>query len=101
MPKQFNYVYDLSEEWMKWQKLPFVFAAWVSNKPLDKQFLQKFNQVLKLGVNNIEKAVAKYQIDLISQSAQIEYLNNDISYNLDESKRKGLELFLRYIQQKK
>lgn len=97
LPKQFNYVYDLSEEWMKWQKLPFVFAAWVSNKPLDKQFLQKFNQVLKLGVNNIEKAVAKYQIDLISQSAQIEYLNNDISYNLDESKRKGLELFLNNI----
>jgi chorismate dehydratase len=42
LPKQFNYTYDLSEEWMKWQKLPFVFAAWVSNKKLDDSFYQSF-----------------------------------------------------------
>lgn len=97
LPKKFNYVYDLSEEWMKWQKLPFVFAAWVSNKPLDKPFLQKFNQVLKHGVTNIDKAIEKYSIDFITTEAQSSYLKSDISYTLDESKQKGLELFLGMI----
>jgi chorismate dehydratase len=98
LPKQFNYTYDLSEEWMKWQKLPFVFAAWVSNKKLDDSFINLFNQVLAEGVNHIGEAISKYKLDLISAEAQAEYLKNDISYNLDEEKRKGLEQFLKKVK---
>ncbi|MEX2380472.1 MAG: menaquinone biosynthesis protein [Vicingaceae bacterium] len=98
LPKKFNYVYDLSEEWMKWQKLPFVFAAWVSNKKLDDSFIDLFNQVLADGVNHIDEAISKYKLDLISSEALTDYLKNDISYPLDEEKRKGLALFLEKIK---
>lgn len=98
LPKQFKYIYDLSEEWMKWQKLPFVFAAWVSNKKMEDSFIKDFNQVLADGINHIDEAIAKYKLNLISPYAQADYLKNDISYSLDENKQKGLELFLSTIR---
>ncbi len=33
-----SYIYDLGLEWKKFTGLPFVFAAWVSNKKLDIRF---------------------------------------------------------------
>jgi chorismate dehydratase len=34
LEQQFKYVYDLGAIWMKHTGLPFVFAAWISNRPL-------------------------------------------------------------------
>lgn len=98
LPKQFEYIYDLSEEWMKWQNLPFVFATWVSNKKLPDSFIELFNQVIGNGVTHIENAVAKYQVNFIPRQKQIDYLTNDISYPFDQNKRKGLSLFLDHIR---
>ena len=39
----FPYVYDLSNAWKKFSGLPFVFACWVSNKPLDPSFKKAFS----------------------------------------------------------
>jgi predicted solute-binding protein len=61
-------------------------------------FINLFNQVLAEGVNHIGEAISKYKLDLISAEAQAEYLKNDISYNLDEEKRKGLEQFLKKVK---
>ena len=41
----FPFVYDLSEEWKKFGGLPFVFACWVSNKPLDSSFKKPFSSL--------------------------------------------------------
>lgn len=95
--KKHNYSYDLSEEWMKWQKLPFVFAAWVSNKKLPTHFIQQFNSVLKHGVDHIDEAIDKYNLDIITPEAQKKYLKHSISYSLDQEKRKGLQTFLDLI----
>lgn len=99
LPKNFNYTYDLSEEWMNWQNLPFVFAAWVSNKKLENSFIELFNRVLAEGVNHIHEAIAQYDLGLIPKESQADYLNNNISYFLDEEKKKGLELFLKMINE--
>ncbi|MGI8892212.1 MAG: menaquinone biosynthetic enzyme MqnA/MqnD family protein, partial [Bacteroidia bacterium] len=48
---KFPFVYDLAEEWYKFTKLPFVFAAWVANKDLPESFLQAFNEALSFGVH--------------------------------------------------
>ena len=91
---KFKYVYDLSAIWKLHTGLPFVFACWIPNKKIDEDFQKEFNNALKFGVNNIEKA--------IDSSAEIyshcinpaDYLNNKISYHLDAEEIKGMELFL-------
>ncbi len=39
--------------------LPFVFACWTANKPIENDFIEEFNSVLGSGVNNIDKVVEK------------------------------------------
>ena len=38
-----NYIYDLGSAWKDMTGLPFVFAAWVSNKTLSENFIKAFN----------------------------------------------------------
>ena len=92
---RFNYIYDLSEEWNKMTGLPFVFACWVANKPLDEEFLVPFNAALKFGILNIDLLAKAEKFS----ETQKDYLVNSIQYELDSEKRKGLELYLRLIQQ--
>lgn len=99
LASQYKYSYDLSEEWMKWQNLPFVFAAWVSNRPLSQPFVEEFNQIMAYGVSHIEEAVNYFKLDILPFDQQISYLRNDISYELDEEKKKGLRIFLNHIKE--
>ena len=85
------FIYDLGEAWKKFTSLPFVFAAWVSNKKLDDQFIEDFNKANQDGVNNISKVIAATDYPLFDLN---KYYNNFINYNLDERKRKGLQKFL-------
>ncbi|MCA0431364.1 MAG: menaquinone biosynthesis protein [Bacteroidetes bacterium] len=98
LKNKFNFEYDLATEWFNLTGLPFVFAAWVANEKLNDNFIEEFNTVLKYGVNNIDSAVNElnknYNKDFI-----IDYLKNKISYNLDDGKKIGLELFLKKIKQ--
>ncbi len=96
--RKFNYCYDLSEEWMKWKGLPFVFAAWVSNKKLSKKFIDHFNEVLSKGVQCIDESIAHYNSDRLSSERQQLYLKKFIDYDLDEQKKQGLALFLEEIK---
>lgn len=94
----FIYKYDLAEEWIKYTKLPFVFATWVANKKIDNNFISEFNSALKYGVSNIDMAVANYDNSFISKDLTQEYLSNNISFLFDNRKKQGLELFLKYIK---
>lgn len=94
---KYTYSYDLAEEWQKFTQLPFVFACWVANKKLPDKFINEFNEALKYGIDNRSTLIA----DLIKQnnySTNIEiYLNQNIKYEYDDSKKKALNLFLDYI----
>jgi chorismate dehydratase len=95
----FPFVYDLSEQWMKFTQLPFVFAAWVANKPLNDDFILRFNQSLKMGLSNISEAIDVYNH---SHTYNLEeYLTQYISYNLDSKKHKAIEHFLNLAKQLK
>ena len=87
--KQFSHTWDLSEEWYKFKKMPFVFAAWTANKKLDEQFLSEFNAALALGVGNISAAIAQQSNGIDKKTAE-EYFEKYISYDFDSLKRKGL-----------
>ena len=96
--KNYKYCYDLSEQWYLFTGLPFVFATWTSNKHIESYFLSKFNKALQYGVNNLMKAVNEIPDNSALEKPELlEYLSNDISYTLDENKKKGLNLFLNLI----
>ena len=96
LSKKYKYQYDLAEEWYNFTKLPFAFACWVSNKKLPKSFADELNLALSFGVNHIKEStsLAKLQLD---EKKLLKYLTDDIDYNLDNDKRKSIELFLNYL----
>ena len=98
--KNFSYVYDLADEWIKFTNKPFVFAAWVANKKLDKQFIEDFNNALEFGTKNIDKVVkAAHDLNLPKQFDLKEYLIKNIDYNFDSKKSEGMKLFLKYAEE--
>ena len=97
LENKYPYSYDLAEEWLKFTKLPFVFACWVANKKLPDSFITAFNEALKYGVDNRTKLIAEL-IEQNTYSTNVtHYLNNNIKYNYDHSKMQALDLFLDYI----
>ncbi|MES2513524.1 MAG: menaquinone biosynthesis protein [Bacteroidota bacterium] len=91
------YQYDLAEEWQKYTGLPFVFACWVSNIPLEPEFIHEFNDALKYGIDHIMESVAEKPNNTKGFDAY-DYLKNKISYNLDTDKRKALNRFLELMK---
>lgn len=90
-----NYKYDLAAAWIEFTGLPFVFAAWVANKRLPQTFIYEFNEANKKGLQNLNASVAEN----ISPHYDLKkYYTENISYDLTEEKRKGLNKFLSYLK---
>lgn len=97
--KKIRYIYDLSYEWFKFTDLPFVFAAWVSNRELTEVFVNEFNEALRLGLERKDVAIKEFRNNNLNSDIDIEtYLSFDISYSLDQEKRKGMDLFLKMLK---
>lgn len=96
---KYPYVYDLGEIWKLHTGLPFVFAAWVANKALDIDFLQKFKDACKIGLSSIDEIVKDYQSVNNDHFDLEDYYKVYMSYPLDESKKAGLELFLSKVSE--
>jgi chorismate dehydratase len=90
-----EHIYDLGFAWKELTGLPFVFAAWISNKKLDDKFVQQFNAANKYGLDNINELLntLKYSVYDLHH-----YYDKHISYPFDGEKRKGLDLFLSYLR---
>jgi len=89
------YIYDLGKAWKDMTGLPFVFAAWISNKPLDPSFVRAFDAANRAGLEQIDKVVAENPYPLFDLHA---YFTQYLDYTLDPSKRTGLEKFLVYVR---
>jgi len=94
---KFKFEYDLAEEWKKMTGLPFVFAAWVTTSDINQKFISDFNEVLKNGIKNTDKAINESNTQHPKNFNALDYLSNKISYDLDEKKKEALNLFLGYI----
>lgn len=84
------YAYDLGYAWTQYTGMPFIFAAWVSNKKLDDDFIRAFNEANKAGLEKINEVVTKNPYHLFDLK---KYYTEHISYYLNDSKMKGLKLF--------
>lgn len=89
------YIYDLAEHWMRFTSLPFVFAAWISNKPLPVEFIQEFSNANSIGIHNIPAVVAENAYPVYDLTT---YYTKNISYPLTPSKRQGMQRFLSYLR---
>jgi len=89
-----HYIYDLGLAWKSFTSLPFVFAAWISNKPIQDGFINKFNEANKMGLNSIPLIVKSQNFEKYDLS---KYYNTNLSYQLDEPKLEGLAHFLSLI----
>ncbi|OQA11439.1 MAG: Chorismate dehydratase [Bacteroidetes bacterium ADurb.Bin397] len=94
----FPYVYDLSEEWFKFTNMPFVFACWVTTKNLQKEFIDRLNAVFADGIDAIPALVEKLKGNADFYEASEDYLKNFLQYNLDDSMRKAMGLFLEKVR---
>lgn len=88
------FIYDLAEHWMRFTSLPFVFAAWISNKALPVEFIQEFSNANSIGIHNIPAVVSENAYPLYDLTT---YYTQNISYPLTPAKRQGMQRFLSYL----
>ncbi|MBS1533039.1 MAG: menaquinone biosynthesis protein [Bacteroidetes bacterium] len=94
--EKYSFAYDLSEEWKKFTGLPFVFAAWIANKPISEEFVDEFNRSLKFGLDHRQQLLeslphrADFDLD--------DYLMHRLDFNLTADKKEALHLFLDYVR---
>jgi len=88
------YIYDLGLEWKKFTNLPFVFAAWISNKKLDNDFINSFNETNSAGLGKIETVVKANPFSKFDLNA---YYTKYISFQLNDAKQEALRLFLQKV----
>jgi len=91
-----SHIYDLAGTWKAMTGLPFVFAAWISNKKLPEDFIQQFNEANAVGLKNIDKVIEENRNDVYDLK---KYFTKNISYKLDEEKLKGMEMFLEMMEE--
>ncbi len=92
--KKSLYNYDLGKAWKDLTGLPFVFAAWISNKKLDDDFIQPFNAATSAGMHALDAIIAQNPYPLFDLK---KYFTEYISYTLDDRKKQGLKLFLQKL----
>ncbi len=90
------FVFDLGQAWKEMTGLPFVFAAWISNKEIDPNFQQAFNEANRYGLERLEEVVARHPYQTYNL---ITYYKENIDYSLDAKKMEGLQLYLKYLTQ--
>lgn len=89
----FPYVYDLAEAWQQHTQLPFVFATWVSNTKLSRNFIASFNDANALGlqhlsdISNTNAHLTPYDLNT--------YYHENIAYQLNDERKNGMQLFLK------
>ena len=90
---KFEHIYDLGSAWKAYSGLPFVFAAWVANKPIPLEFMEAFDAANGYGLSHLEDVIAL--IPAIEQVYDLhKYYTENISYELTPEKKAGLERFL-------
>lgn len=93
-----KYIYDLGEAWKNHTGMPFVFAAWVSNKKLSADFVTQFNEANALGLQHLNEVITENSYSIFDLR---KYYTNYISYFFDDQKKEGMKLFLKKLSQLK
>lgn len=86
-----KYMYDLGLAWKEMTGMPFVFAAWISNKKLPEDFIAAFNEANSLGLNNLDEVVRQNPCPDFDMKA---YYTQNIKFKLEPHMIAAIELFI-------
>lgn len=104
--RRFAYSYDLGTLWQDWQKLPFVFGAWIiAKEALSDELRPTLLRYMDATRNSIEtfsarpsaaldKWLARYPVNL--PRPVIESYYSALDYRFTEERKESLNLFFRY-----
>lgn len=90
-----RYIYDLPEHWKVHTGLPFVFAAWIANKPLPEAFVTAFNDANRFGLLHLDEVLAGLSFEAFDLRR---YFTDFLNYKLTQPARQGMELFLQKLR---
>ncbi len=96
---RFPVLYDLADEWIRFTGKPFVFAAWISRKPVSDAWIDKLNEAFVYGLSHLKDVVDSLRSTGVPGEMLMEYYTKHISYSLDTAKREGLALYLQMARQ--
>ena len=90
-----TFIYDLGEGWKQLTGLPFVFAAWVSNKKLPLSFINNFNVANRFGCDNLETVAKLHPFDDFNL---LDYYTENIKFKPEFDKLEVITLFLEKLK---
>ncbi len=85
------YIFDLGQVWKDMTGLPFVFAAWVSNKKLPNDFVMRFNAANSMGLRNLEEVIRQNPFRGFDMKT---YYTKNVKFNLGPEMYTAMNLFL-------
>ncbi len=86
-----KYIYDLGSAWKEMTGLPFVFAAWVSNKPVSEAFITAFNEANAYGFLHLDEVIGENRITAFDIKS---YYTQFVKFKLDTEMKEAKALFL-------
>ena len=94
--KKSKYIFDLGTAWKEMTGLSFLFAAWIANKKLSPTFVEKFNQTTGEGFKHLPDIIVA---NPYTHYGLKKYYEENISFNLDDDKRRGLVEYLKRLRE--
>jgi len=97
----FQTVWDLGDEWHQWTGLPFVFAVWAARPSVDFERLgRRLDAARDAGLANLVTIAAiEAAPHGLSVPQCLDYLSDNLHYNLGHDERRGLQLFHEYAME--
>jgi chorismate dehydratase len=99
--RRFEFVYDLGEEWRRWQGLPFVFARWVIRRDLPEAEKKRFARLLEssfeAGMQNLEELARQCAGQGALDAAEIVAYLRNLVYRMGPDEERGLAEFRRLL----
>jgi chorismate dehydratase len=89
--------FDLAETWKSFTGYGFVFAMWMANAE-KAETARKFDLAAARdeGLRHLDEIISNYESEIsLGREDFKKYLSENISYSIDDSMRKGLELYFK------
>jgi chorismate dehydratase len=92
---QFEFIWDLGQEWRTWTDLPFVFAMWIARPGAD---LPRLDEVLRTardqGLTQLDEIARQHALAVrLPECECLAYLRDHLRFHLGERQRRGLQRF--------
>lgn len=94
--------FDLAETWKKFTGFGFVFAMWMTGAENAAALQIDFAAARDEGLQHLSEIISNYETDIsLTRNDFRTYLSENISYEIDDSMQKGLELYFELARKHK